>query len=282
MKKSLILAACALVIMGCSSLPNTRSVGISLISSPIDHRSDGSNEDAVNSVMVGGFAGYTGETGTLKDLYILGGNASATFRAGGFFSPFFFNAAVGGLLGRTHFGYRGSCGPSLEESPEGNVSYPYHQSTWDRSSSGYCSWLAGADGKQGYSVWNLQERIMVGADFNPGPIFFLGAALGVVAYQGYSDYDDARMDLYDRGLVEDRDGYANWGAIFATWLGLHLGTRGEAGSISIELDGLIGYTSGSLNIGFKASYEHPSGFFGGVSRDGMADIMLFAGRNFEL
>lgn len=268
MKKSLIFCSLAMgstmLFTGCF-LPKSHSMGASLMPAPMQHRMDASATNQQWSVAASGFYSHEfSESDNLKDMNGGGGVANVTYRLGGSLSPLFVNAAVGGFAGTLKF----DC--SDEDCKESSGSTKYRE------------WLETRQGKDSYTFWNIQERILLGADLNLGPYLILGAAAGAQFFQGASDYDDMREKLDDEKIMEDVDGKNGVKFTSSVWVGSHLGRRGEFGHISAELDML--YEGGPLNdantYGVKLTYAHPSGFFGGLQKGNLSDVTLYFGKEF--
>ena len=207
-----------------------------------------------------GFYGHTGEDNNVENLNAGGGNLGATYRLGGTLSPLFVNAAVGAFAGSLQFG--------CDES-----------SRCDTSDVKYNSWLKSDAGKDSYGFWNVQERILVGADFNVGYAIF-GLAGGVQLYQGGSDYDDMRQTLDDVSVIDNRDEKNGLGAISAVWLGSYLGRQGQYGNLVAELDLFYKGDVDDWTSSVKWTYTHPTGFFGGAAYGNLMELTLFAGKQF--
>ena len=139
-----------------------------------------------------------------------GGALSFEFHPAGAISPLFVNASVAGIAGTLQFG--------CNDVP----------CNFD----GYNAWLDSKDGDEDYTFWNLQERIVAGAEFNLGSHLFLGAAGGIQFYQGGGDYESKRERLEDARLVENMDERADWRPTASLWFGPRLGE--SAGSLAIE------------------------------------------------
>jgi hypothetical protein len=93
------------------------------------------------------------------------------------------------------------------------------------SARNYREWLETKPGKDDYSFWNIQERVLAGFDFNPGPII-VGLAGGLQMFQGGGDYDDMRDELDSQYIVDDVDGSSGMGFVMAYWLGFRFGPNG--------------------------------------------------------
>ena len=145
-------------LMGCE--PSARSMGATLMPAPIQHKATKTDSSNI-SLGASGVWGHTGDSYNVKDLNAFGGNLDLTYRVGR--SPFFVSAAFGGFGGSLNFG----CDEEYDCSAEHG----------DRaaeiivgSARNYREWLETKPGKDDYSFWNIQERVLAGFDFNPGPI----------------------------------------------------------------------------------------------------------------
>ena len=192
-----VTASLSLFVSGCLE-PTSRSMGATLMPAPLMHRASADSSSSEKSVTASGFWGHTGDDYNVKDLNAGGGNVGFTYRMGGALSPFFVNIAAGGFGGSLKFGCdEGSkCNPSSLTKTENTVPLD--------GDAKYAAWLRSDAGKESYSFWNIQERILAGVDFNLGAYVILGFAGGAQLFQGASDYDDAREKLDDLRIVDDR------------------------------------------------------------------------------
>ncbi len=263
MKKELILLAVVSVsLTGCLQ-PTARSMGATLMPSPLTHRANPDSASQEISLAASGFYGHTGDAYNVENLNAGGGNVGVTYRLGGKLSPLFANVAVGAFGGSLRFG----CDKN---------------SNCDKNSSfdqKYADWLESDEGSKSYSFWNVQERILAGADFNIGYAIF-GAAGGVQLFQGGSDYDDMREKLDDEGLVNSKDEKNGVGAVSSVWLGSYLGRQGQYGNLVAEMDIFYKGDIDDWTSSIKWTYTHPSGFFGGVAYGNLMELTLFAGKQF--
>ena len=260
MKKELILlAAVSVALTGCLR-PTTRSMGATLMPAPVTHRTVPDAASQELSVAASGFYGHTGDADNVKDVNAGGGNLGATYRLGGTLSPLFVNAAVGAFAGSLQFG----CDKS---------------SRCDSSDVKYNNWLKSDAGRDSYGFWNIQERILVGADFNVGYAIF-GLAGGVQLYQGGSDYDDMRQMLDDKKIVDNLDKNNGVAAVSSIWLGSYLGRQGQYGNLVAELDLFYKGDIDDWTSSVKWTYTHPTGFFGGAAYGNLMELTLFAGKQF--
>lgn len=265
--KNLFMTAClglgvAMMLTGCLS-PRTQSVAKSLMPSPLMHRVDGSDHDTRLSVAASGYYGHTGDpSDNVKDVNIGGGNVSSTFHFGGFFSPLFVNAALGAFGGSSSF----SCSESSCDSDKKEYEI-------------YNEWLQTSEGRESYQTWALQERLLVGLDFNLGPYLILGAAGGLQLYQEGGEYYRMRRDLDDseNRIAENADGKTGATLLLPIWLGTHLGQHGEYGTLVAEYD-LMASTGYSVDM--KFTYTHPTGFFAGYQISRIVRHSVYFGKEF--
>ena len=262
MKKQLILlAALSVALTGCLK-PTAHSIGAALMPAPIMHRSSPDSSAQELSVAASGFYGHTGGAYNLENLNAFGGNIGLTYRMAGMLSPIFLNMAAGVFGGSLHFGCSHRCFRDSESDED------------------YIAWLESRAGRKSYSFWNMQERILVGADFSPA-FLIIGGAIGFQLFEGgSSDYDKMRGRLDNEGLMESREGNNGAGVTSSVWLGSYFGRNGRYGNLVVEYDIIFKkeYEDGFASI--KWTYSHPSGFFGGVSRGDLIGTSLFAGKNF--
>jgi hypothetical protein len=145
---------------------------------------------------------------------------------------------------------------------------------------GYNAWLDSKDGDEDYTFWNLQERIVAGAEFNLGSHLFLGAAGGIQFYQGGGDYESKRERLEDARLVENMDERADWRPTASLWFGPRLGE--SAGSLAIEYGVTFADKVKEWNTTLGISYFHPSGFHGTVYTNTNTSFAVSLGKSFSL
>ena len=262
MKKMIPLAGLsvmAIALTGCLQ-PTARSMGATLMPAPLTHRANPDSASQEFSVAASGFYGHTGNAYNLEDLNAGGGNVGVTYRLGGKLSPLFANVAVGAFGGSLQFG--------CDES-----------SRCDSSDVKYNAWLESDEGSKSYSFWNVQERLLVGADFNIGYAIF-GAAAGVQMFQGGSDYDDMREKLDEDGVIDNVDKNSGVGVVSSVWLGSYLGRQGQYGNLVAEMDIFYKGDIDDWSSSIKWTYTHPSGFFGGAAYGNLMELTLFAGKQF--
>lgn len=183
-----------------------------------------------------------------------GGAISFGFHPAGAISPLFVSASVAGIAGTLQFG--------CNDVPCSLDSYE--------------AWLASKEGDDNYTFWNLQERIVAGAEFNLGRHLFLGAAGGLQFYQGGGDYESKRERLEDRKLVENMDGKADWRPTASVWFG----PRVSDGAIAIEYGITFGEKPKEWNTQLGISYFHPSGFHGTVFTNTNTSFAVSLGKSF--
>ena len=263
MKKELILlAAMSLALTGCLQ-PNARSMGATLMSASLMHRSSPDSTSQEVSVAASGFYGHTGDAYNVEDLNAGGGNVSVTYRLGGVYSPLFMNVAVAALGGSLRFG--------CDRDSDCDKNSPVDKK--------YIDWLESDEGSESYSFWNGQQRLLVGVDLSFG-YAIVGAGAGVQLFQGGSDYDDMREKLDEAGLVDNLDNESGFGAVSSVWLGSYLGRHGQYGNLVAEMNVL---NKGGFNnwvSSIKWTYTHPTGFFGGAAYGNLMEMTLFVGKEF--
>ena len=260
MKKELILlSALSVALTGCLQ-PTARSMGASLMPAPLTHRSSSDSASQEISVAASGFYGHTGDAYNVENLNAGGGNVGVTYRLGGILSPLFANVAMGAFGGSLRFGCDKDSG-------------------CDENDKKYSAWLESDAGKDSYSFWNAQERILVGVDFSIGYAIF-GAAGGVQLFQGGSDYDDMREKLDEGNLVDNLDDENGFAAVSSVWLGSYLGRHGQYGNLVAEMDIFYKGHADDWTSSIKWTYTHPTGFFGGAAYGNLMELTLFAGKQF--
>ena len=263
MKKELfLLTVVSVSLTGCLQ-PTARSIGATLMPVPLTHRSTPDSSSQELSVAASGFYGHTGDTYNVENLNAGGGNVGVTYRLGGVLSPIFVNAAAGAFGGSLRFG--------CDKDSDCDKNSSFNQK--------YANWLESDEGSDSYGFWNVQERILVGADFNIGYAIF-GAAAGVQLFQGGSDYDDMREKLDDDGLVNSIDENNGVGAVSSVWLGSYLGRHGQYGNLVAEMDVFYKGDIDDWTSSIKWTYTHPTGFFGGAAYGNLMELTLFAGKLF--
>lgn len=253
------LSLSAFLLNGCF-MPKAHSMGASLMNVSHQPRLSADSENAEFTASVNAFGGISGEGLNVEDVKSGGANASLMFRMGGSLSPLFFSAAVGGFGGKLGF----TCS----------------ESGCSDNSLGYKAWLKTKDGKDEYSFWNVQERLVVGGDFNPGKYLILGLGGGVQFFQGGGDYDDKREDLDKLGLIESLDDNYGVAPVSSVWLGSRLGQNGKWGSVLAEFDMLYKGGSDVWTSSIMLNYFHTSGFFGGVIWNSQLGYELNVGKTF--
>ena len=183
-----------------------------------------------------------------------GGLLGFEYHPAGAISPMFVNASVSGFAGTLQFGCNDM--PCSKE---------------------YNAWLATDDGDEDYTFWNIQERILAGAEFNLGSHFFIGAAGGAQFYQGGGDYESKRDRLEDVGLVKNIDERFDWKPTASLWFGPRFG---EGGSIAIEYTVNFADKPKEWNALLGISYFHPSGFHGSVFTSSNTSFAVSFGKSF--
>lgn len=260
-----LTAFVSVVLTGC--FPRTRSVGVSLMPVPLQHRPNGEDEKPHFAVSGSGYYGHTGiSTDNVKDVDVGGGDISSTFHLGGFFSPVFMNVGVGAFRGYSGF----SCSTGNCSGRERSESERYRE------------WLQTPEGRDSYSTWALQERLMFGLDFNPGPYLIIGLAGGLQWYQEGGEYYRMRKNLEHGEHViakspEDKTGNS-YGA--SGWIGSHLGRHGQYGNFVIQYDLYFSGGEEGFNSATKYTYTHPTGFFAGYQYGSLVNHSFYFGKEF--
>lgn len=255
------MAALSLNLTGCL-LPKARSMGASLMPVPLDHRVDGNDDSQKVTLSASGFWNRNSEDHNLDKVMSGGGDLGLTYRFGGSLSPLFVNAAAGA--------FGGSLSMSCTESDCKNHG----------ENEKYRQWLSTKEGQKDYSFWNVQERVLVGADFNPGSLMIMGLGAGMQFYQGSSDYDDLRDKLSEKKIMDDVDRNVGFGVVSAVWLGAHLGKQGQYGYVVAEVDTYFKGDPEDWLGSVKLTYSHPTGFFGGAAYEDLLGLTLYAGKTF--
>ncbi len=268
-----VMATLSLFMTGCLE-PTARSMGATLMPAPLMHRASADSSSQEMSITASGFYGHTGDAYNVKDLNAGGGNVGLTYRMGGALSPFFVNVSAGGFGGSLKFGCDDGDGCDAMSLSKNGESLPLD------GDARYVAWLQSAPGKDSYSFWNIQERILAGFDFNPGAYIILGLAGGIQLFQGASDYDEVREELDDLRIVDDVDGKSGMAIATAYWFGLHLGRHGQYGNIVMEYDMLHKGGVDDWTSSLKFTYAHPTGFFAGFGSNSLMSATVYAGKLF--
>ena len=248
-----------LSLCGCF-MPRAHSMGASLMGVSHQPRISADSTNAEMSVTVGAFGNIAGEGLNVNEVRSGGGDVSFMYRMGGAVSPLFFSAAVGGMGGKLQFDCNESrCSDNAEK---------------------YRTWLDSKEGKRDYSFWNVQERLLLGGDFNVGPYVLLGLGGGVQFFQGGGSYDDKRDELEDAKLLENVDGNAGFAPVSSVWAGSRLGHGGKWGSVLAELDMLYKGDIEDWTGAMALNYFHTTGFYGGVVWDFQLGYGLNVGKTF--
>ncbi|WP_298771266.1 hypothetical protein [uncultured Fibrobacter sp.] len=273
-KRVILLSAMALAMTGCLE-PTARSMGSTLMPAPLTHRapSDTASPQEI-SVAATGFWGHTSDAYNVTDLNAGGGSLGLTYRFDGKMSPFFVNAAVGGFGGSLKFGCDedADCNKTVAE----NDPMLYSPNHPDYA---YVVWLDSDAGKKSYGFWNVQERLLTGADLSTSTVI-VGFAAGLQFYQGASDYDDVREELSDKKWVNDIDEKQGMGFMTAWWFGFHFGHKGSLGDAVVEYDVLHKGELANWTTSLKLTYTHPTGFFVGGASSSLIEWAVYAGKNF--
>lgn len=257
---ALVSVAIALpMLTGCR--PSFHSYGSSLMTEPVFHRTVADETPQMEASATGFLATANGEN-NIAGGGALGGVANFTYRMGGKLSPVFFSGSVGFFAGQVRFG----CTMDPQCFDEDNSEYVK-----------YREWLSSDEGLDEYSIRELQERVLVGLDFNPGSYIFVGLAAGVQGYQGNGGYDAKVQELDELGIVDDDGGKYGIGLASAVWVGTRIGKQGQYGQVSLEFD----FNPGIAAFGYKLNYAHPSGLYGGIAMETMLGASLYFGKTFR-
>lgn len=273
------LSLMAVALTACQ--PRMRSMGAAVEPAPIVHRTSADGNNSEMQVDVTGFYAGSNETENVDNVRALGGTASFTYRLGGKASFLFFNASMAGYYGKLNF----ACTEEDCEDPD------------DSYYNNYKKWLLSKDGRERYDFVNIQERLLIGMDFNLGRYVILGIAAGAQAFQGGGEYDDMRENLardtvdvvwesddshvtLSSPLVRNADERYGYGALASAWVGTRFGDQGQYGNLTLELSM---YFTGFISMwtnSWKFTYAHPSGFYGGVAWGSILNYTIYAGKSF--
>ena len=256
-----LLTGLAITLSGCFET-TSRSMGATLMPSPIMHRLTPDTTSYSISVGVTGFGGYTGNEYSVRKLGAFGGTLDFSYHMNGS-NPFFVNVAVGGM------------GGSLQFSCDRERNYNCN-STFENS---YSQWLITDEGRKRYSFWNMQERILAGFDVT-AKLFMIGFAGGYQFFQGASKYDDIREKLDDARIAHDIDGKNDYGVVMAYWIGFYMGDHGKYGNLVAEMDVLHKDGLDNWTASHKLTYTHTTGFFAGIGSNSLIALTLYAGKQF--
>lgn len=256
-----LVASISVSLTGCLE-PTARSMGSTLMPAPLTHRAPADTASEM-SLTASGFWGHTDDAYNVSDLDAGGGSLGLTYRWSGKMAPFFLNAAVGGFGGSLKFSCDDEYGCDKG-------------STFDKK---YISWLETEEGREQYSFWNIQERILVGADVSTSSVI-IGMGVGLQFFQGASDHDDIRSALDDVEWVDDIDGKNDFGFMTAWWFGFNFGQNASNGNIVLEYDILHKGGMDDWTSSLKLTYAHPTGFFVGGANNSLMEWTVYAGKNF--
>lgn len=273
----------ALMMMGCT--PRMRSMGGAVEMAPVTHRADAGNKDAQMLLDATGFVSASEATENVSDVQAFGATASFTYRMGGNASFLFFNAALSGFHGSLNF----DCNDEDCDDPDDSYYRAYHK------------WLATPEGGKRYDFTNLQERLLVGFDFNMGPYLFAGVAVGGQAFQGGGSYDKKRGNLaadtvvvygideetgetspitINAPIIRDADGRYGFGVATVAWMGARFGKQSEYGNLSLELSTFLKDGPSMWTRSWKLTYWHPTGFYGGAAWGDLLNYTAYVGKTF--
>lgn len=257
---ALIALSCVVLALNGCFMPRAHSMGASLMSVAHQPRVSGDSTNAEISLGVNAFGSVAGEGANIDNVMSGGGNVTFMYRMGGLVSPIFTSASVGGFGGKLKF----AC----------------TESRCSDSGIKYKDWLKTDDGKDEYAFWDIQERLLVGADFNPGKYVILGFAGGMQLFQGGGDYDDKRIELDDERYIKSLEGRKGAAPLTSLWLGSRIGQGGKWGSVVAELDVLYKDSMDDWTSALMLNYFHTSGFFGGVIWNSQLGYELNIGKTF--
>lgn len=285
MKRSIwIIAILALMMsMLTACQPRMRSMGASVEPAPIIHRATADSKESQTQLDVSGFYSMSNETENIDDLIALGGTASFTYRFGGRASFLFFNASLAGFHGKLRF----ACTDEDCEDPDDSYYAPYKK------------WLATNSGKAHYGFTNLQEKLLVGMDFNSGRYVIWGFGAGVQAFQGGGEYDRMREQLgadsvnisvsssddedawlVGSTIVRNADERYGYGVAVSAWLGFRLGENSQYGNVSLELSSFLNGWISMWTSSWRLTYTHPTGFYGGAAWGDLLNYTVYVGKSF--
>lgn len=253
---SMCLAAmigCSMMLSGCLSA-RMQSMGAAMM--PVAHQPrmapQGDSQkfslavDAMGSPVVSGL--------NVDGGFAAGAAATFAYRPKGNQWPLFAELSASGFGGKVNFGYTDYKGVS----------------------DGYKAWLKTKAGKDDYSFWNLQQRLLVGGDFYVASHFMVGVGAGVLLYEGGGDYDEMRDDLEKLKLAKNLDDSFGVSPIASFWLGFPISDK--VGTITLQ--GTSDFSMDVWNFDAGVSYFHPSGFHGGVSYNAQLGVSLSVGKSF--
>lgn len=255
-------ALCSLFLLSGCLTAKTHSMGASLMTVAHQPRAYSDSTNAETSMTVNAF-GSMGNGFNVENVKSGGGDVSFMYRMGGAVSPVFVTAAVGGFGGVLNF----AC---------------TKDSRCDNGSLKFSDWLKTDEGKDDYSFWDVQERILVGGDFYPGKYAIMGLGAGVQFYQGGGDYEDKRDGLEKVGYTESIEGKNGAAPVGSLWLGSRLGENGKWGSVVAEYDIRFYGNVDEWLSSAMLTYFHTSGFFGGFVWNSHLGYELNVGKTFVL
>lgn len=256
----LTASLCAAFTLNGCFMPRAHSMGASLMSVAHQPRVSGDSTNTELSVGVNAFGSVAGEGANVENVMSGGGNVTFMYRMGGLVSPIFTSASVGALGGKLQF----ACTDSRCSDSEIK----------------YKEWLKTGAGEDEYSFWDVQERLLVGADFNPGKYVIVGFAGGVQLFQGGGDYDDMRAELDDGHYIKSLEGRKGAAPLTAFWLGSRIGRDGKWGSVLAEFDMLYKDNAEDWTSALMLNYFHTTGFFGGIVWNSQLGYELNVGKTF--
>lgn len=256
MKKTTSLLSAVLIslpLTGCIA-PSMQSMGSAPMVTAHQPKMTAANEKQID-LSVDAFGTVLSEGLNVEQVSAGGGAATFDFHPSGALSPLFVSASVAGYAGSLQFG--------CNDMP---------------CSKAYTAWLDTDDGDENYTFWNIQERIMGGAEFNLGSHLLLGAGGGIQFYQGGGDFDSKRDRMEKAKLVENIDDKFDWKPTASVWFGPRLGDNG--GVITVQYDVNFAQKVKEWNTQLSVSYFHPTGFHGGVATNSNMSFVATLGKTF--
>lgn len=252
-KLPLLLAAGATLLTMTGCIPQMQSMGSAPLPAFHQPKSTPDGEKQI-SLSADAYGAFSASGQNVEQVNAGGGVLSFEIHPAGAVSPLFVSASVAGIAGTLQFG--------CNDLPCGDA---------------YTAWLATGEGDDSYTFWNMQERLLAGAEFNIGSHFFAGAAGGIQFYQGGGDFESKRDRLEMLRLVENIDSRNDWRPIASAWLGPRFGA---GGAISFEYSLSFAANVDEWNSLFGISYSHPSGFHGTVFTSSNTSFAVSLGKTF--
>jgi hypothetical protein len=257
----LFLSVVVCLLAGCNK-PFLQTMGSNPM--PVYHEPRWSGEQQKNfSVGADLFGTPYGMGQNVDEVHSVGGDIFAQYR---FLDVFFVQAAFAGNGGSLKF--------DCNDDP-----------CWNK----YHKWMDSKEGEDSYSFWALQEQAMLGTDFKIG-FFQFGFGGGIMLSQSNGDYEDKRMELAERGVIESPAEKNEIFPMVGIWYGFSLGKDGRYGLIKNETrmvfsddlsDGgsLVSDVGSAMSMGLV--YYHPSGFHGGLTVSTQQLFSIGLGKTFS-